>query len=76
MNDRADGISSPQGGSGIAAPADHTKTCWAGALGQARRGRPPEDFEVSAVRALEMLAGDPQVCACRAQVKTRSSRRR
>lgn len=58
-------------------PPGHTKVCWAGALGRASRGRPPEDLEVREARAREMLATDPEVCGCVSPNKgTRGRRQR
>ena len=58
-------------------PTGHTKLCWAGAVGLARRGRGWEDFAVSHERARELLATDPSACGCTAQNKgTRGRRQR
>lgn len=77
MNEQRDGISSPQNRrTRIVAPAGHTAVCWAGAIGQARRGLPPEDFQVSAERALRMLTDDPATCSCVPQNKGTRGRRR
>ena len=43
---------------------EHTRVCFAGALGEARRGRPPEDWAVSEDRAVQLLADDPTQCTC------------
>jgi hypothetical protein len=43
---------------------DHTRVCFAGAIGEARRGRPPEEPAVSIARAVQLLADDPAQCTC------------
>ena len=43
---------------------EHTRVCFAGAIGEARRGRPPEEPAVSMVRAVQLLADDPEQCTC------------
>lgn len=64
-DDHRGGISGIQGNGQVAQPPPgHSKSCWAAALGQARRGRPPEDFMVSAERAVDMLETDREVCSC------------
>ncbi len=65
MNESRDGISSPQQRTARILPAaGHTPVCWASAIGLARKGLPPEDFEISADRARRLLLDDPAACGC------------
>lgn len=65
MDVRDGGLGDIQGNGRIAEPpAGHSRRCWAGAVGLARRGLPPEDFAVSAERAVVLLDTDPSVCTC------------
>jgi hypothetical protein len=76
MNEHRDGIASPQQHrSRIVPAAGHLPSCWASALGLARRGRPPEDFEVSAERARTLLTEDPTACRCVSENKGVRGRR-
>lgn len=56
-----EGLSLPQG-EHRERPTDHTRVCWAAALGQARRGRPPEDWDISDERARQIIADG--FCLC------------
>ncbi|WP_111765128.1 hypothetical protein [Nakamurella deserti] len=77
MNDRRDGIASPQQHrTKVEAAAGHLPSCWASALGLARRGRPPEEFEVSAERARALLKDDPAACRCVSENKGVRGRRK
>lgn len=76
MNESRDGISSPQQRKTRIVPAaGHTPVCWASAIGLARKGRPPEDFEISADRAHLLLRDDPTACRCVPQNKGVRGRR-
>lgn len=66
-----DGLSLPQG-TDRERPSGHTRVCWAAALGEARRGRPPEDWDISDARATQLIADG--FCACTPLNKGGSSR--
>lgn len=60
----------------LAQPSDHTRVCWAGAIGTASRGEWGLDpAEVIAARALDLLATDPEVCGCKSKNKGQPGRR-
>jgi hypothetical protein len=57
-----DGLRNIQGDGGSPGPpSGHTRICWASALGEARRGRPPEDWDISDERAKRLIADG---CCC------------
>jgi hypothetical protein len=58
------------------APPDHTRVCWAAAIGAARRGSWEDHGEKFAILALEMLADGRAPCICSRPTRRRSRPRR
>ena len=79
MAQQSRGISSPMGDEhpyAEAQPPDHTRVCWAAAIGAASHGRGGLDpADVIVDRALRLLAEDAQQCKCRARNRGHPGRR-
>ena len=43
---------------------EHVRVCFAGAVGEARRGRSQDEWADSMARAAQLLAADPTQCTC------------
>lgn len=64
MRAEDEGLNNIQGdGTSPGPPPGHTRVCWAAATGEARSGRPPEDWTVSWVRARQLIADG--LCLCK-----------
>ena len=71
MRAEDEGLRLPQG-THHEQPTGHTRICWAAALGDARRGRPPEDWDISDGRARQLIADG--FCMCTQKNKGGQSR--
>ena len=69
-------VESDRGVYADAQPADHTRVCWSGALGYARRGMGQYNgADKNIADALQFLAEQPAACICPKRKGARRGRR-